>query len=431
MHDSVSPDDPGPRRLDREVSRVVGSGNCSGCGMCTLLDSGLRMRVDESGFSRPHREDPGHRVDQAAERFRQACPGKRVAAQRPPGASWHPTMGPVMGVWAAWATDAEIRQRGSSGGVLTALAAWLTSSGVSARVVGAGADSTDPRRTVPVTITSRDKALAAAGSRYAPVSNAGHSEALQPTSTVIGKPCEVSALRALALASGAEPPLLLSFYCAGTPRQTATADLLDSLGVKADRPLRDLWYRGRGWPGRFTAVPEIGPAVSASYGGSWGTYLGPTIQWRCKMCPDGVGESADITAADFWNADDAGYPIFAEGDGISALIARTQRGSDLIQRALDAGVLNLRPIDIEALASVQPTQRKRRETLAGRLVGAVMAGTPIPRYTGFRLLRLGMAHPRDLIRSATGTFRRARHAGQRAGAFLPWMRLRTTREPDR
>jgi coenzyme F420 hydrogenase subunit beta len=411
VHTSL--DDSGPRRMDLEVDRVVRSGNCSGCGMCTLLDSGLQMRVDASGYSRPAREDAGARVDNAVERFRQACPGKRVAAQRPVGATWHPTMGPVIAVWAAWASDAETRHRGSSGGVLTALAAWLTSTGVVAQVVSAAADTGDPRRTVPVTITSRAAALASAGSRYAPVSIAANGATQDATIAVIGKPCEVSALRALAGANGTEPPLLLSFYCAGTPRQTATTELLGSLGIDETRPLADLWYRGRGWPGRFTAVPETGAPVSASYSESWGAHLGPTIQWRCKICPDGVGESADITAADFWTADDLGYPVFAEGDGISALIARTQRGRDVIERALAAGVLEMRPIDIDALAAVQPTQRKRRETLAGRLAGAVFAGVPVPRYRGFRLLRLGLVHPRDLVRSATGTFHRARSAGLR------------------
>jgi coenzyme F420 hydrogenase subunit beta len=415
----TSLDDPGPRRMDREVGKVVRSGNCSGCGMCTLLDTGLQMRIDESGYSRPVREDAGVRVDHAAERFRQACPGKRVAAQRPTGATWHPTMGPVIAVWAAWASDAETRERGSSGGVLTALAAWLTSAGVAAQVVGAAADIGDPRRTVPVTITSRAEALASAGSRYAPVSVAGNAAVQDAMTAVIGKPCEVSAVRALAVANGTEPPLLLSFYCAGTPRQSATTELLGSLGVDSTRPLAGLWYRGHGWPGRFTAVPETGPVVSTSYSESWGNHLGPTIQWRCKICPDGVGESADITAADFWTADELGYPVFAEGDGVSALIARTPRGRDVIERALAAGVLEMRSIDIDALAAVQPTQRKRRETLAGRLAGAVFAGVPIPRFTGFRLLRLGLAHPRGLVRSATGTFHRARAAGGTWRVRLP------------
>ena len=402
------------QQMDAEVGSVVRSGNCSGCGMCAILDSGLTMQITGDGYSRPTRTASGKRDADALDRFRSACPGKRVSAQRPDGSTWHPTMGPVTGIWAAWAKDPEVRRLGSSGGALTALSEWLVASGASTRVVAAGAEPANPRRTVSVTIMSRDEALRSAGSRYAPVSVAANPAAIDPKSSVVGKPCEISALRALAEARGEEPPLLLSFYCAGTPRQSATTQLLESLGVDPALPLRDLWYRGRGWPGRFTAVREDGTSVSSPYADSWGEHLGPTIQWRCKLCPDGVGESADISAADLWETDEGGSPVFAEGEGVSALIARTRRGWEAVENAIAAGVLIVRPIDIADLAAVQPTHRKRRETLLGRLAGTMLTGSRVPRFSGFRLARLGLAHPLALVRTARGTFARARAARSRS-----------------
>ena len=110
---------------------------------------------------------------------------------------------------------------------------------------------------------------------------------------------------------------------AGTPSQHATDAVLASLGAPPDADLVRLRYRGEGWPGSFTAQDAAGATWSTSYDASWGAHLGKAVQWRCKICPDGVGESSDVTAGDFWRSDERGYPLFDEGDGFSALVART------------------------------------------------------------------------------------------------------------
>jgi coenzyme F420 hydrogenase subunit beta len=408
------------------VAQVVASGNCSGCGACTLLDPGLRMRLDDEGNLRPAPVDatdaaateapaepaPSPLPDaEAVRRFEAACPGVGVHAVRPAAGQRHPTMGPYLRVWMAWATDAEVRYRGSSGGALTAIAAWLLETGQAARMVGATADPEEPRRTVSVSILTREQALATAGSRYAPTASASRPEALLPGTVMVGKPCEVSAVRALTTDRGSrsdDDPVLLSFFCAGTPSQHATDRLAAELGSPLGTPVKDLWYRGRGWPGRFTVERPDGTSSDASYDESWGSTLGPATQWRCKVCADGVGESADITAADFWSSDERGYPVFADGAGRSALIARTERGYDIILRAVEAGVISVSTIEMDELAAVQPLQTTRRSTLAGRLAGARLAGVPVPRYRGFGLLALALPRLREVVRVARGAYRRAR-----------------------
>jgi coenzyme F420 hydrogenase subunit beta len=404
----------GRQRLDRAIREVVESESCSGCGACCLLDSGLRMRLTEQGYLRPFRDEdgggePAVRTQDPVSTFDAVCPGRTVAAQRPPGSRRHPSLGPVVSSWEAWAADPELRHRGSSGGTLTALASWLAETGQAARVLASAAGADDPTRTVPLAITTRDHALQAAGSRYAPVATAAQPDAVDPTSAVVGKPCEISALRALQsqLEPGSEPPLLLSFFCAGTPSQWATDELVADLGVAPTEKVTDLWYRGRGWPGRFTAVTDDRSA-STDYDDSWGRRLGPAMQWRCKMCPDGVGESADIVAGDFWQTDARGYPLFTEGEGVSALIARTLRGHEVLLRSREAGVLVMRAIDPDAIASVQPFQVKRRRLLAARLRGARLAGRTTPRYRGFGLTAMALRRPRESLRAARATWRRVR-----------------------
>lgn len=403
--------------LRTAVTDVVAAGNCSGCGACALLDERIAMDLDDDGRLRPvFAVDPSATQPavgatsaavgrQAVQRFDAVCPGRTVAGQHAPGAVRHPMLGPVLGSWAAWAADEELRFAGSSGGALSALAAWMLESGRVDEVVTARADASDPIRTITTRLVDHHEVLATAGSRYAPVGNAAHAS-LDPRAAFVGKPCEASAVRALAAAQGRPAPVLLSFFCAGTPSQHATEALLDGLGVAG--PVRDLWYRGHGWPGHFTVTDQAGAEHRVDYDRSWGDTLGPTIQWRCKICPDGVGESADVVAADFWRADDRGYPLFEEADGVSALIARTDAGVRLVTDAIAAGVITTQPLDPDDLARVQPFQVQRRATLWGRLLGARLAGVPVPRYVDFGLVRLAAGRPRQTLTAARGTYSRLR-----------------------
>ena len=293
---------------------------------------------------------------------------------------------------------------GSSGGAITAITAMMAERGE--RVVATAPSKANPRTAVPVGILDRDEALAAAGSRYAPVAAGA---AVSPaTSAAVVKPCEASALRALAEARHEEPPLLISFFCAGTPSQHATDELIAELGIAPSTPLRSLRYRGGGWPGTFLATGQDGRTAETTYEDSWGRVLGPSMQWRCKVCADGVGESADLVAADFWKVDARGYPSFAEGDGVSALIVRTVRGSAVLADAIASGLIAARPLSIADLSAVQPLHRTRRRFLAARLLGSRLGGAPVPRYRGFGLVRLALSSPRTAFRTARGAFDRVR-----------------------
>jgi coenzyme F420 hydrogenase subunit beta len=153
-----------------------------------------------------------------------------------------------------------------------------------------------------------------------------------------------------------------------------------------------------------------------SYDESWGDVLGRSTHWRCKLCPDGVGESADVVAADLWRVDDRGYPVFTEGQGSSALIARTERGLEVVRAAAAAGAIMVRSIPMSDVANAQPLQRNRRNSLFGRLLGSRIAGAPGPRYRGFRLWALALAHPRLNVRAARGAYARVRRSRSTGGS---------------
>ncbi|MBM7051414.1 Coenzyme F420 hydrogenase/dehydrogenase, beta subunit C-terminal domain [Rothia sp. ZJ1223] len=377
------------------------------------MSSAVEMKMTDDGFMRPifvgdDKDDP-----RLVKVFKQSCPGMNVRAIKNPEAKRHETLGPIVGIWEAWATDDAFRTKGSSGGTLSALNAWMISRGIVSSVRGVAA-APNPRRTVPVTIMSKEDALASAGSRYAPVSALSDPESLESAGALVGKPCEVSARRAYEKSIGVASPIMMSFFCAGTPSQDATENLIEKLGIPKDRPLESMWYRGNGWPGEFTAIAEGGERVSTSYDESWGASLGPTVQWRCRICPDGVGESADITAGDFWEADEKGYPEFGDKPGRSVLIARTQRGYQLIQDAAADGVIEIRETNPDVVTPMQPYQYARRKYLMGRLLATRIFMGKVPTMRGFDLYKTLLKEPILLYKEFRGSITRIRHRS-RAG----------------
>lgn len=387
------------------VERVVNNDNCTGCGACALVSSRVRMALSDDGYMRPI---VSAGTDSAIEtkRFQHVCPGIRVDARAVQAPLSHQTFGKYWSVWEAWAVDPAVRHSGSSAGVITALVQGIVAAG--GRAVGATASAEQPSRTVPVTLTTKEEALSAAGSRYAPVATASHGAGLTSSDAFIGKPCEAAAIRAYQLhADTRAEPFLLSFFCAGTPSQLATDSLAsDRLGI-ASEDIERLRYRGNGWPGEFAVVSRDGESRTLSYKESWGQVLGKALQWRCKICPDGTGQLADVTVGDFWEADSSGYPRFdAASVGRSVVICRTQRGHEHVLRAAQARLIDIRELDIEQLEPVQPLQVDRRSTMAGRIIGTAVAGRAVPRFLGFGVIGLGVKNVRRNLRAGVGAYLR-------------------------
>jgi coenzyme F420 hydrogenase subunit beta len=338
------------------------------------------MSLDGDGYMRP--VPNGESSSTTRESFNSYCPGVSVTSPFSHRRA-HPVVGPYVSLWRAHATNAETRTRGSSGGVLTALQQWAVSQGAVGTAVAPS--PTDARRTVPVRITSREEALRSASSRYAPVAAASGATGLTHSDFTVGKPCEAAALRQIYSAAD-DAPLILSFFCMGTPSSHATDVLTEKLTDQA-AGIESISYRGNGWPGRFTVTTAGGTDSSMSYEESWGHHLGPTVQWRCRTCLDGLGESADLVAGDLWNTDENGYPKFNEDEGHSVLVARTPRGHAAAVAAQTAGLLYLEPTDVDSILKSQPSQVHRKALGISRLAATRSMGLPITRFSGFRQIR--------------------------------------------
>ncbi len=397
----------------RTLNDVVDWRLCIGCGACAyicpqqkvelrdFLAEGIRPVVTDAscaGCSACLEVCPGIETD-----FGTLPPGPKLG-NRTFQADW----GQVLEIWEGYAVDPDIRFRGSSGGALTALAAYAIERAGMHGVLHIGQHAEDPVRNQTRLSRSRSELLAAVGSRYSPASvcnGLGLVESAPAPSVIIGKPSEIAALRK---AEGLRPTLAakvgvaLSFFCAESPSTAGTLALLEKMGVKTT-DLADLRYRGQGWPGHFapTRRGEAEPAGKMTYAESW-AFLQRFRPWSVQLWPDGSGELADISCGDPWYEQPDG-----ENPGFSLVVVRTERGRDLVRGAMAAGYLSLTPAEPWKLARSQSNLAGKKAATWGRSLAMRAFGLPAPRFRRTSLFRCWLRLPlREKLRSTVGTARR-------------------------
>jgi coenzyme F420 hydrogenase subunit beta len=338
--------------------------------------------------------------------------GDLAAQALPAGTERYEEFGPALEIWEGHASDSEIRHGASSGGVLSALSVYCLEQEDMAFVVHSAMDQSRPYLNATVQSHTRAEILSRSGSRYAPASPCDGLTAVEKSDkpcVFIGKPCDTAAvgmLRRTRPELDRNLGLVLTFFCAGTPSTTGTLDLLKEMGISRES-VDQVRYRGEGWPGTFKILHDGGKQErSMSYEESWGK-LSHYRPLRCHLCPDGLGQVADVSCGDAWESfEQNGNP------GRSIVIVRTPRGREIVRRAMAANYVQLTPATAENILAAQPNLLQKRKELLGRLLGLRLFLVPVPRFRGFSLFQGWMRLPLlQKGRSFLGTVKRVMTRG--------------------
>ncbi len=371
------------------IEEVKKSDLCIGCGYCASFTD-AKMEYDAKGFLVPVSNGSDLSTAERA-LVEAACPGKNATdvycttdAER--GFEVDRLWGPYTAALTGFSTDAETRHTGSSGGVLTALSRYLTQTKQVDGVLSTSYDNDYPIGTTTAVTDDAGALLNAGGSKYCPASPMATLRYIRDNPgiyAVVGRPCDIATLRRAIRAGdpvGSQIKYLLSFFCAGTPSDIGNRKLVSELGVDEFDDLDTLRHRGNGWPGDTVAKTKGGLEKTCTYNESWGGVLRQYTHTLCKICADGIGEQADLVAADAWFGDDAGYPIFEETEGRSLIMARTETGDALLRAAIDDGWLETEAFDIRQLDQMQIGQTARRTQLIDRVRAFKLMGMKTPKY---------------------------------------------------
>jgi len=406
---------------------------CCGCGACAYMCPDEIEMIDTFEYGRRPRFKDGASADSDRLAMK-VCPGIELTRAPKPDDQlgdqrFFDAWGPVLGVWEGYAADPQVRFEGSSGGVTTALSLFSLEKLGMHGVLHVRSRQDVPYLNRTMLSRTRNEVLAGAGSRYAPASPCDGLEQIEQAKepcVFVGKPCDVAAVGKVAELRPAlreKIGLTIAFFCAGTPSTHGTLEMVQEMGIADPISVISLRYRGRGWPGTATVTfrtPESGEQRrELTYDKSWGDILQKYRQWRCYICPDHIGEFADIAVADAWHR-----PVSDNQPGLSVMIARTVHGKDVIEQAICNGVIEAETVSPDILTLCRPGQAAHQGGLWARLQTLKAMRVPIPEFRRFGLFGLWiselsvLAKIHSILSTVKRVFVKKLHRSQAPKAFL-------------
>ena len=353
---------------------VVSPGFCTGCGTCAGMcpEGSIRMQSTRYGGHVPVFFSAtcchcGLCVD--------SCPiysgdyavlNKALFGKIPENR----LLGNYIQCYTGYAKDPDIRWRGSSGGVVTALLLFLLRERLIDGALVTRMVKGDPLRGEPFLARSENDILSSIGSKYIPIPvNQLLSEIRCQSGrfAVVGLPCHIQGIRMAELKHGwlrGKIAYRLGLICSHTFSSYGVEFILRKMKIPCE-DLAELSFRGGGWPGGLKAtlkdgtirhVPTLDSWWSEMFGGYFFCYK------HCTFCPDLLAEFADLTFGDAW------IPQVLKRDnlGTSLVLARTAIGKQLLSEAAAKQVIEVSPLDADDAARSQlfMTQFKKRNILA-------------------------------------------------------------------
>jgi len=377
-------------------NRILQDGLCIGCGLCTSLIGTDRLPMIKAKDGSLEPEHQAALTRDEVDLIYDICPGTRCEAIPPDdirAAPHHDLIwGPYHSLSLAHAADPVTRFEGSTAGVLTALAQYLLHSGRVGFILHVKASDEEPTFGAATISTTIAEVLEGAGSRYGPTAPLiGLTAALDRNEpfAVVAKPCDLNAIRNLAHKDPRINRLIrymLAPVCGGFMPAPAMQDFLEDNDIALDQ-ISALRYRGRGCPGPTTFTMKDGNQHDFHYLDFWGEDESKwSLPFRCKICPDGIGEAADIAAADTW-PDATPDRVASKSDpDTNSVITRTTRGEALLQEAISDGFMDREgTVDVEYMNRTQPHQVTKKRFAQARFQGLKRAGQLAPVTHGLRL----------------------------------------------
>ncbi len=377
------------------LSDITENGLCIGCGICQSIagNENISISMTEKGRLEPKENKPLN--NEIFDKIKKTCPGVIVEGLPKEAidnkSKYDLVWGYYLSLFYAWSNDKDIRFKSSTGGLLNGLSLYLLETNKVKFILHTGTDPKKPMRSVSRYSYNKQELLNSGScSRYGPSSPLDKfNEALNKNEpfAFVGKPCDISAIRQLSKIDRRVNELckyLLTLVCGGFGEFTKSQDFIDSFNVKEEE-LSIFRYRGYGNPGKMYIKTNSGEEHDKEYNSFWGEESTWRVPFRCKICPDAIGDSSDLAALDTWPG---GSPI-GEDEGFNAAIIRTKKGYDLVYDARDAGYIKIgNHLKIEDINDFQPHQVSKKKAVYARHQGMKNVNRPTLNTKNLRIKEL-------------------------------------------
>jgi coenzyme F420 hydrogenase subunit beta len=247
-------------------------------------------------------------------------------------------------IFVGYFKDKDIRKNASSGGIISGAQSYLLEKKKVGGVVTLRMRKDKPYLTEPIIARSRKEVMEGAQSKYtiSPVN-----QILSKTSNFelpivyTGLPDQVASIRKLQAAnhdSVKKIEYVFGIFHGESLYSSAITSFLRAHGVKNINDVVSLRYRDGEWPGNMKVVLKNGRIISVKK--FHANYLIPSHITKFSLYQvDYTNELADISVGDAW------APTYEErGDGWSVIIARTEKGLELLNSMLEEDKIFLKEI---------------------------------------------------------------------------------------
>jgi len=326
---------------------VVDTGLCTGCAACVMACPRDVLGYTDDYFPVQIGEGMGHDQcvigDRGCDICTRACPRFRNWESDIDQAMFgrprrdDEVFGQYRSVLLTRATDAGVHEAGQDGGLVSALLIWgLETERIDGALTSAIVDGRGPFDAEPFLATTREDVLATAGSRYTysanPLAMKQAEERKLKQIALVGMSCQAS-INGSIDAYGVNKykrkvALTIGLLCSKTFTYEGQKKVLADYGIDlADVAKINIKGRYMVWTrdGGYTEIPL--------------KELHPYTREGCKLCPDFAAQHADISTGG----------IGAEDDW-TLTIVRTARGEEWMTGLIDAGLVDVRPAEEDAVA---------------------------------------------------------------------------------
>lgn len=355
----------------KNISIVVKSGLCLQCGACYSICSVDAVEIEGGIDCFPSIKD----VCTNCGKCLRICPGIRPLNSE----EGDPLLGVIENCFLGYSLNQEIRFKASSGGVITSLNIQLLESRSIDGVICLRQSWNSIYKNEAVLIKKGDEIISAAGSRYAPAYVCCGLKDLPLKKggkyAFVGKPCDIQAIAKYTEIVKDYTFLKIAIFCARTPTMSATKEILKRYDID-DRTVKDINYRGNGWPGFFTVYNYKGELLlKKDYRDVWDNILCKREYFskRCFFCHDCTGEFADISVGDAWLKE-----LPESSDGHSVVITRSKAGSNYIQECIDKKILFLEIIETDTVKKAQKGLLHNKQNIYIKRFVARFFGEKVP-----------------------------------------------------
>ena len=279
-------------------------------------------------------------------------------------------MGKFQKILVGHASSSEIREKASSGGVITQLLVYLLEKNQINGAIVTIADPKKPWKAKPILVRRKEEIIEASQSKYiiSPVNLVLRE--LRKTDgnfALVGLPCQVHAIRKLAEIDrrlSEKISLIIGLYCHMTLETEVIADILEISKIPFC-DIQKLEFRSGKWPGGMVVKLKDGSFKKLHKGhikDAFNILHRLYYPKRCLYCIDGSNEFADMSIADPWMKDKKGeYPY---PNGSSLVIVRTDVGKKILDRAQKDGALFFEEIKIESFLDLNLLMMKKKRKFA-------------------------------------------------------------------